>query len=585
MLGKIIAQPKISGNVKIQLRIFLGCLKHNINPFAEPEVKLFLEMLIKIKPEERLKIIGKEDPDRLDFLLKKNRPATGDTISSARISIWTCLLNLNDKNSHMILDRLIRDFSIIGYIPRRQPKAVGHHNKELMEAIKNKNEELVRKLIEDGADINFRSDVKDEDSAIIKRAFFKGNENIVLMLLEAGVNLEGYKFGTYNSLLIWAIENNHKFIALYLLNRIVDVNIKDAWDNSTLICAIEKGDQEIIDLVLDHKPKLGIKNRDGNSALMLACKANLEKTVERLLKNKINLNVVNNSKESALIVAVKAGNYNIVKMLIQAGANYKPRDHWGTALQHAADKGNTDIVKLLLNYCSKELIDNNYGDGTALIRAAEKGYLEIIKLLVNAGADLTQRNSHKRSALDNACFRKHFDIVKYLIDEKGISVEPDESNDCSPFMYAALSGHLQITEYLFRKGANIHKRGYNNWTALFYAAMNLNKDVVLFLINNGAKVNELDTEGLSPLSHTLSYKNCLDTVRLLIDHGAEVNLCGENTSSPLERAIYYYRPDAVELLLKHKADRSFLSAPNYEIRSVAEAKELKNLINTIKNYK
>ena len=105
--------------------------------------------------------------------------------------------------------------------------------------------------------------------------------------------------------------------------------------------------------------------------------------------------------------AVKAGKIDVVKNLIENGADIEADDN--RALKCASDHGHTEIVKLLIDKGADVQADDNY----ALRWASNDGYTEIVKLLIEEGADV---QSGDNVALRCASGKGYRAIVKLLLD-------------------------------------------------------------------------------------------------------------------------------------------------------------------------
>jgi ankyrin repeat protein len=118
------------------------------------------------------------------------------------------------------------------------------------------------------------------------------------------------------------------------------------------------------------------------------------------------------------VVALAAvfGHFEITKYLHAKGANINAAASNGSgynALTGAVTSGQTEIVKWLLENGA----DANYrysNDYSPLLNAAANGYLEILKLLQAHGADLHARTSDGKNALAYADERKHAAVAEYL---------------------------------------------------------------------------------------------------------------------------------------------------------------------------
>jgi len=118
------------------------------------------------------------------------------------------------------------------------------------------------------------------------------------------------------------------------------------------------------------------------------------------------------------VVALAAvfGNLEITKYLHAKGADINAAATNGSgynALSGAVTSGHTEIVKWLLENGAEP----NYrysNDYSPLLNAAANGHLEILKLLQACGADLHARTSDGKNALGYAEERKHTAIAEYL---------------------------------------------------------------------------------------------------------------------------------------------------------------------------
>ena len=75
--------------------------------------------------------------------------------------------------------------------------------------------------------------------------------------------------------------------------------------------------------------------------------------VKLLLDNGANVNEQGILNWTTLIQAVRDGYTDVVKVLLEHGADINIEGKWGTALDHAKDGGYNEIVQLLSNYSAK----------------------------------------------------------------------------------------------------------------------------------------------------------------------------------------------------------------------------------------
>ncbi|KAJ2902142.1 hypothetical protein MKZ38_000995 [Zalerion maritima] len=117
----------------------------------------------------------------------------------------------------------------------------------------------------------------------------------------------------------------------------------------------------------------------------------------------------------ALAIATKADSRDIVKLLVESGANVNWQDNGGeTALHMAARFGHVDCARFLLSGgANVDLTENTYA-WTPLHIASVDGHLEVLKLIVEAGADVSKLDSSGWNAKEHAALRGHLRIAEYL---------------------------------------------------------------------------------------------------------------------------------------------------------------------------
>ena len=139
--------------------------------------------------------------------------------------------------------------------------------------------------------------------------------------------------------------------------------------------------------------------------------------------------------------------------------------------------------------------------------AIESGNLQLLKSLVEKGAEIPD------DSVSSAAAEGHLDIVKYLVDEKGIGVS------YYSFWYAAHNGHFPVMEYLFEKGVTISDSSDAvNYTFAYGNSSRL--EVVKYLIEKGAKIDHESVSFAIADGGVISF----DSVKYLIDEkGAKIS--------------------------------------------------------------
>jgi ankyrin repeat protein len=222
-----------------------------------------------------------------------------------------------------------------------------------------------------------------------------------------------------------------------------------------------------------------------------------------------------------------------------------------TALQAAALKGQTLIVKLLLEKGADVTIANREG-WTPLNSASFSGHVKVVKLLLEKGADVTAVMTDRRTPLYSASFNGHVEVVKLLL-EKGADVTAVMTDGRTPLYSASFNGHVKVVKLLLEKGADVTAATTGGWTPLNSASFSRHVEVVKLLLEKGAKVTVITTNGWTPL-HSASFNGHVEVVKLLLKKGADVTAAMTNGWMPLNSASFSGHVEVVKLLLEKGAD-------------------------------
>ncbi len=120
---------------------------------------------------------------------------------------------------------------------------------------------------------------------------------------------------------------------------------------------------------------------------------------------------------TALLHAVIHRRLRAVELLLAHKASISAEDenHW-TPLTLAAERGHLPIFNLLLGQGAS--VSSVCWEGQTLLHyACQGGHLAIARILVERGVSLTVQDKRRCTALDDAVFRRHWDVVEFLLGE------------------------------------------------------------------------------------------------------------------------------------------------------------------------
>jgi uncharacterized protein len=125
------------------------------------------------------------------------------------------------------------------------------------------------------------------------------------------------------------------------------------------------------------------------------------------------INAVNPSHFSPLILACYRGNAPVAEYLAKNVKDINYNSPSGTALAAAAVKGNTAMVKVLLENKANPDIADGMGM-TPLLYASQFENKEIIQLLLKYKANKQLKSNEGKTAMDYAVFNKNQEIIDML---------------------------------------------------------------------------------------------------------------------------------------------------------------------------
>jgi ankyrin repeat protein len=175
-----------------------------------------------------------------------------------------------------------------------------------------------------------------------------------------------------------------------------------------------------------------------------------------------------------------------------------------TPLLLASLSGQKDLVKALIDEGADINEKNKYGQ-TPLIYASRGSHIEIIKLLLSQGADVNKKYNQSSTPLTEAMAKGNKEIIELLM-EKGADVNLEDQSGNTPLILAVIFQHKEIVELLISKGADVNAKNKNKETPLNLALSRGYKEIAEMLKNKGA-VKTADKTFSEQMGETWDYLN------------------------------------------------------------------------------
>ena len=266
----------------------------------------------------------------------------------------------------------------------------------------------------------------------------------------------------------------------------INLNVKDLWKWHALAYAFENDHTEIFQILanedgIDLNKKYGV---DEKTMLTNAAKQGDTYKVKLLVNLKsIELNATDKHGKTAAIYAFENDLMGIFQVLVNKdGINLKYGNHKKTMLINAAEQGDTNKVKLLINLKGIDLNATDVHGTTALMYACQNDHIKIVEILVNQkDINLNIRDGDGESAITHAIRSNHFNIVKILATQKSIDLNAKYNYGRSILIYAILKDHTETVKMLVaQEDININMM-CNEDTPLYHALVNDKMEIFFIL--------------------------------------------------------------------------------------------------------
>jgi ankyrin repeat protein len=299
--------------------------------------------------------------------------AAGDMIMDDVISLFSSLPHLNCLNQ--VKHSVFHDDPRMLLLP------------SLTTAVKYKLTEVVRKMVAQGVNINLRG--WSVSPAIIESMYF-GEQKIIDILLAAKPDLRIRDRHANTVLHAAAVHGRISMLDTLLELCPENLNVQNANGNTPLHDAIGWNNPKAIPILLKAGADLCISNfeGDGFSPLFLASRRNRTEMVRTLLNAHTMQDKIRFQDKAGMtplhIAAVYGWAVYVEDMLTRCPDVIDVTNRGGkTALHDAVERKHIDVVRVLIEYGADIDLKDNEGK-TALTWAAEKGVPEVTRMLLEA---------------------------------------------------------------------------------------------------------------------------------------------------------------------------------------------------------
>lgn len=399
------------------------------------------------------------------------------------------------------------------------------------------------------------------ESSLLGASTF-GHESIVRLVLNRNTELD------MSEAFAAACRGGYSNIVRLFLGRNVDVNVQDtAEGNTPLMNALERRRHDVAQLLLERSIDVNIRNHYGQQVLYFAARAGFENIVESILAKNADVNARDNKGCTALMIAAEREHSEVAQILLGKLADANIQDNRGNLTLHlAARMGRTKTVRLLIDRTADINQRNDDGE-TALHLACQRGSKDTVLSLLASNADINAQTNLGRNMLHSASAGCHQDIIELLLD-KGfdININAQDTNG-STALHMASQGRFKFDGYTYRvegqkqeeavqllltRNADASLQDKFHHTALWGASRYGSSGTVKLLLNRIVNTSAKSSEDEGAL-HAASKHGYEMVVQLLLDRNTDVNAIFDDETA-LFAASENGHEEIVQLLLNRNAD-------------------------------
>lgn len=185
-----------------------------------------------------------------------------------------------------------------------------------------------------------------------------------------------------------------------------------------LLVACSLGHKEAVNLLIVNGADVNASTETGLTPLLSASAGDHIEVMQLLIKQGANTSSVrrHDGFRPLQIAASESFSTEVVELLLLQKVEIDVKDEAGESFLALLSRlGRHEILKAVLKHGADVNIKNSSTQKTALMEAAEGGNLEIVKLLLEHGALAAELNSDGMSAMDLARSNGHFDVSTEIL--------------------------------------------------------------------------------------------------------------------------------------------------------------------------
>lgn len=215
--------------------------------------------------------------------------------------------------------------------------------------------------------------------------------------------------------------------------------------------------------------------------------ADLIEEVESRIAQGVDVNRVTEYGESALRVASNQGRFDVVQVLLAAGANSSQLG-WSRTIYEVVYGTSKSIERSVQE--NDDLESTDYWERTPFLFAVQLGDIAKAQFLLDLGANRLATGRCGKTPMQYAVQHNNVPMLRWLVNQ-GFDIESTDEFLETPLIAAASQGMVDSVDFLIQCGADIHRANGIPERPIEVAS---NMEVVRLLVEHGADINDISKE-------------------------------------------------------------------------------------------
>ncbi|KAK8135653.1 hypothetical protein PG984_003593 [Apiospora sp. TS-2023a] len=268
--------------------------------------------------------------------------------------------------------------------------------------------------------------------------------------------------------------------------------------------------------ILNNRTNFDLNRTDHNNRTLLWHSADKSyiTTTRKLLELGVELHTRDTEGDTPLKrcskdILDRSSNKEVFDLMVNHMAQRKSRYEimvWGLETDHE------NLCRYLIKMEPQLLKERSQDNATTLIHAARHGRETVVNdILLSRPSCVSDTDIDGRTALHWAAIEKHASVAKLLI-----------KLDKSTWIHVCNGGDVRAMATLLAAGISVDVEGQDGHTRLHLSALSGNIDMAEFLLKKGANINAKDQLGMTPIV-LAGLRKQRHAIQLLLHHGASID--------------------------------------------------------------